>query len=91
MAGQPAPAPIAPGVVAAAPSGPNPVAAALLGFIPGVGAFYNGQYIKGVVHVLIFASLVSIADATDGNPFFGILIAAFILYMPWEAYRTAKS
>ena len=25
-----------------------------LGFIPGVGAIYNGQYLKGLVHALIF-------------------------------------
>src|SRR5580700_4539888 len=33
------------------PGEPNPGLAALLGFIPGVGAMYNGQYAKGVVHL----------------------------------------
>ena len=41
---------------------PNPGLAALLGFIPGVGAMYNGQYAKGIVHLIIFAVLVSLAD-----------------------------
>ena len=30
------------------PSGPNPSAAAVLGLIPGVGAMYNGQFLKGL-------------------------------------------
>ena len=42
-----------------APGEPNPGLAALLGFIPGVGAMYNGQYAKGVVHLIVFAILVS--------------------------------
>ena len=39
---------------------PNPAAAAVLGLIPGVGAMYNGQFFKGLIHVVIFAVLVSI-------------------------------
>ena len=42
------------------PSEPNPGLAALLGFIPGVGAMYNEQYAKGVVHLIVFAVLVSL-------------------------------
>jgi hypothetical protein len=63
--------------------------AAILGFIPGVGAMYNGEYTKGFIHVLIFASLIWAADHVSG--IFGIGIAAFVLYMPIEAYRTAKA
>jgi hypothetical protein len=63
--------------------------AAILGFIPGVGAFYNGEYTKGFIHVLIFATLIWAADHVSGV--FGIGIAAFVLYMPIEAYRTAKA
>ena len=44
------------------PSGPNPTAAAVLGLIPGVGAMYNGQFFKGLIHVVIFAVLVSITE-----------------------------
>ena len=40
---------------------PNPVAAAVLGLIPGVGAMYNGQFFKGLIHVVIFAVLISIS------------------------------
>jgi TM2 domain-containing membrane protein YozV len=67
----------------------SPGLAAILGFIPGVGAMYNGEYAKGFIHVLIFASLIWAADHVSG--IFGIGIAAFVLYMPIEAYRTAKA
>jgi len=68
------------------PSGPNPAAAAVLGLIPGVGAMYNGQFFKGLIHVVIFAVLVSI---TDHYGIFGIFIAAWILYQSFEAHHTA--
>lgn len=67
---------------------PNPTAAAVLGLIPGVGAMYNGQFFKGLIHVVVFAVLVSI---TDHYGIFGIFIAAWILYQSFEAYHTAKA
>jgi TM2 domain-containing membrane protein YozV len=71
----------------APPTGsPNPVAAAVLGLIPGVGAMYNGQFFKGLIHVVIFAVLVSVSDH---YAIFGIFIAAWILYQSFEAYHTA--
>jgi TM2 domain-containing membrane protein YozV len=66
---------------------PSPVLAALLGFIPGVGAMYNGQYVKGIVHLVVFAVLCSLADT--GNDIFGWFIAGWIFYMVFEAYHTA--
>jgi len=68
--------------------GPNPAAAALLGLIPGVGAMYNGQFFKGLIHVVIFAVLISI---TEHYPIFGLFIAAWILYQSFEAFHTAKA
>jgi len=72
-----------------AASGPNPSAAAVLGLIPGVGAMYNGQFFKGLIHVVIFAVLVSITSSIHG--IFGIFIGAWILYQSFEAYHTAKA
>jgi TM2 domain-containing membrane protein YozV len=66
--------------------GPNPTAAAILGLIPGVGAMYNGQFFKGLIHVVIFAVLISI---TDHYGIFGIFIGAWVLYQSFEAYHTA--
>jgi TM2 domain-containing membrane protein YozV len=70
------------------PGGPNPAVAAVLGLIPGVGAMYNGQFFKGLIHVVIFAVLVSI---TDHYGIFGIFIAAWIFYQSFEAFHTAKA
>jgi hypothetical protein len=68
--------------------GPNPSVAAVLGLIPGVGAMYNGQLFKGLIHVVIFAVLVSI---TDHYPIFGLFIAGWVLYQSFEAFHTAKA
>jgi TM2 domain-containing membrane protein YozV len=70
------------------PAQPTPMLAGLLGFIPGVGAMYNGQFVKALAHVLIFAVFVSLSDRSD---FFGILVAAWVLYQVFDAYHTAKA
>src|SRR5579872_2682045 len=61
----------------------SPGLAAVLGFIPGVGAFYNGQFAKGFIHVFIFALLAHLADRAD---MFGWCVAAWIFYMVFDAY-----
>ena len=68
--------------------GPNPALAAVLGLIPGVGAMYNGQFFKGLIHVVIFAVLISI---TDHYSIFGLFIAAWVFYQSFEAYHTARA
>jgi hypothetical protein len=68
---------------------PSPGLAALLGFIPGVGAMYNGQYAKGIVHLIVFAVLVSLAS--DVNGIFGLFVAGWIFYMVIEAHHTATA
>lgn len=73
--------------------GVSPGLAFLLGIIPGVGAIYNAQYAKGLVHVLILGILISIVSsgAAGGlEPLFGIMISAWFFYMAFEAYHTAK-
>src|SRR6185312_5698956 len=83
----PQPGAVAPGATTVASGSPG--LAALLGFIPGVGAMYNGEYAKGFIHVLIFATLIWAAN--NIHPLFGLAIAAFVIYMPIEAYQTAKA
>ena len=68
--------------------GPSPGLAALLGFIPGVGAMYNGQFVKGMVHLVIFAVLVSAAHVYG---VFGLFVMGWIFYQVFEAYQTAKA
>lgn len=82
--------------------GPNPYAqgnstspglAFLLGLIPGVGAIYNGQYAKGLIHAVILGLLISIGSsgAAGGlEPLVGMLIGLWFFYMAFEAYHTAS-
>jgi|HubBroStandDraft_1064217.scaffolds.fasta_scaffold07989_2 hypothetical protein len=88
-AGKTAPPP-SPGSIATGDVSPG--LACLLGFIPGVGAIYNGQYAKGLVHAIVFGLLVSITSSGAGDlePLFGILIGVWVMYMALEAYHTAR-
>jgi hypothetical protein len=74
------------------PVSTSPGLAFALGFIPGVGAIYNGQYLKGLVHALIFGLIISLLDSVHGpgEPLLAICLTAFVFYMPFEAYHTAK-
>jgi TM2 domain-containing membrane protein YozV len=70
----------------------HPLLAFLLGFIPGVGALYNGQLAKGLIHAVVFGLLVSLASNSHSNlePLLGMMIAAWVFYMAFEAWHTAK-
>jgi hypothetical protein len=83
-----------PAAVATKSSGPHPATALALGFIPGLGAVYNGEYIKGLIHVLAFAGIIAALTADLPVALYvilGIGLGCFYLYMPLEAYRTAKA
>ena len=69
----------------------SPGLAFILGLIPGVGAIYNSQYAKGLVHVLVFTMLIAVASNSGGDG--GIFVPIFMgweAYMAFEAYHTAK-
>ncbi len=69
---------------------PNPGMALLLGFIPGVGAIYNGQYLKALFQVIVFASLIMLEGGALGV-LFGLATAAFYFYMVVDSYRVARA
>lgn len=75
-------------------SGISPGLAFLLGLIPGVGAIYNGQYAKGLIHVVVFGLLLSINGSDVGRgelePLFVLMVPTWIFYMAFEAYHTAR-
>ena len=71
------------------PGTPNPATAFVLGFIPGVGAMYNGQFAKGLAHIVIFAVFISLANHV--SDLFGLMIAGWIAYMVFDAYQTARA
>jgi hypothetical protein len=64
-----------------------------LGFIPGVGAIYNGQVTKAILQVLIFGSLIALGDRVHGplDTIFGLGAAAFYFYMVIDSFQTAKA
>jgi hypothetical protein len=106
QAAQPAePPPLAPPPAASAyappmvpparPAGSNsPTIAFILGLFPGLGAIYNGQYNKGLIHIAVFASII-VALSTDIGEglgaMLGIFLAGFVFYCAFEAMRTAQA
>jgi len=72
----------------------HPGIALVLGFIPGLGAVYNGEYIKGLIHVAIFGGIIALLNTDMPSAYYaflGIALGCFYFYMPIEAYRTAKA
>ena len=49
---------------------------------------YNGQFIKGLVHVMVFIILIGI---TEHVGVFGIAIAGWVAYQVFDAFETAKA
>ena len=93
----PSPGSYVPPVVAPIPRRPgssSPALAFILGLFPGLGAIYNGQYNKGLIHIAIFASLIVALSSDIGaglEPLLGIFLAGFIFYCAVEAMRTAQA
>ncbi|MBN2265162.1 MAG: hypothetical protein JW775_05035 [Candidatus Aminicenantes bacterium] len=70
----------------------SPGFAGVLGIFPfGVGALYNGQYAKALLHLILFAGLVSMQDNGGGQPFLGLLLAGFIIYQFFDNIQSAKA
>jgi len=92
FAGSPYTSPVPPPTYVADPAS-HPLLALILGFIPGVGAIYNGQYAKGLIHAVVFGILVSIESnniPVGMHALVGIMIASWIFYMAFEAFHTAR-
>jgi hypothetical protein len=94
-AAPPMPAYAPPRVPAPRPPGSNnPTIAFILGLFPGLGAIYNGQYNKGLIHIAIFASIIVALSTEMGaglEPLLGIFLAGFVFYCAFEAMRTAQA
>jgi hypothetical protein len=85
----PAPPPPVPGAPNAGERLPSPGLAAVLGFIPGVGAMYNGQFMKGFFHVMAFVCLIWMADRF--GPIMVPVFFAYFFYLVFDAYKTAHA
>jgi hypothetical protein len=72
----------------------SPLIATLLSFVPGLGAAYNGQTSKAIVHFAVFASFFQLAIVTDsvelGLPLFVMGFFGTWLFSAVDAYRTAQ-
>ncbi len=85
----PAPGAPVPGQPATTERLPSPGLAAVLGFIPGVGAMYNGQFMKGFVHVMAFVCMIWMAD--HFGPIMVPVFFAYFFYLVFDAYKTAHA
>jgi hypothetical protein len=77
------------GTIPLPPANANPLLAGLLGFIPGVGAMYNGQFMKGFLHVMAFVCLIWMAD--QFGPIMVPVFFAYFFYLVFDAYKTAHA
>ena len=68
----------------------SPIVALVLSIIPGLGAAYNGQTSKALVHFAIFASFFQVAVISNFEPFFALGFLASLLFAAVDAYRTAQ-
>jgi hypothetical protein len=97
-----------PGYVAPAiPAIPPPVirssnsgaVAFMLGLFPGLGAVYNGEYNKALIHLVIFtAILLGLVEAANADDFsvgavivLALMLAGFVFYMAFDAMRVAQA
>jgi Domain of unknown function (DUF5668) len=74
--------------------GNSPVLAFLLGFVPGLGAIYNGEYNKAILHVVIFGAIILGISSDLGDSIQNLLIFALVIfpfYMAIDAMRSAKA
>src|SRR5215470_15217736 len=78
------------------PGRPSGAVAFMLGLFPGLGAVYNGEYNKALIHVVVFTALVfGLANSEDLSggaiAVLGILLGGFVLYMAFDSMRVAQA
>jgi Domain of unknown function (DUF5668) len=72
----------------------SPTIAFILGFCPGLGAIYNGEYNKALIHIVVFAAMiVGLSSDLGGgaDTALGLLLGGFVFYMAFDSMRTAKA
>lgn len=70
----------------------SPLAALLLGLVPGLGAAYNGQPVKALVHFMLTAGFWTLADVFHSSLEVTCALAglAFYVYSLYDAFRSAQ-
>lgn len=70
----------------------SPIIATLLSFIcPGLGAAYNGQTTKALIHFTVFVGLFQMAVLTGGMAIFVIGFFGMWVFAALDAFRTAQT
>ena len=77
----------------------SPGVAFVLGLFPGLGAVYNGEYNKAIIHLVIFIALIlGLVSASNADEFsvlavtaLALLLAGFVFYMAFDAMRVAQA
>ncbi len=93
------PAPVVSGIPIPAGAVPrynntNAAIAFILGLVPGLGAVYNGEYNKALIHIVVFAAMIVGLNSDVGDSAetaLGFMVAGFVFYMAFDAMRTAKA
>jgi len=98
---QATPAALPPAAYAAQPAytqpvrsgGPNPVVAGILSILPGLGAVYCGEVMRGVMQISIYAALIFALTNFGGGlePVFGLAIAFWYIYQIIDSVRLAQA
>jgi hypothetical protein len=76
------------------PPGGNPGLAFLLGLIPGLGAIYNGEYNKALIHIVVFAAIIvglSSDVGSGADVALAFVLVGFVFYMAIDAMKTVKA
>jgi hypothetical protein len=77
-----------------AQSAGNPGLAFLLGLVPGLGAIYNAEYNKALIHIVVFAAIIVGLSSDVGagaDVALAFVLVGFIFYMAIDAMRTVKA
>ena len=70
----------------------SPLVATILSFVcPGLGAAYNGQTVKALVHFAVFVGLFQMAILTGGTLLFVLGFMGMWLFAALDAWRTAQA
>src|SRR5437868_2358386 len=74
-------------------SGPNPAIAGILSILPGLGAVYCGEVMRGVMQIAVYAALIyALANFGGGlEPVFGLAIAFWYIYQIIDSVRLARA
>jgi hypothetical protein len=67
----------------------SPRRAALCAVIPGLGAVYNGEYLKAITYFAVWAALAMLGGRISGIFIFAAIV--FVLFTIFDSYRSAEA